>query len=192
MSLGFRYQADINEQIRALELIKRKLRTSIIIKVSKTLRIQDLRHLYYTIHHEKPAPGQLPGIQTITTNRESYRYVAVFVSIYRNASRCNIRTEMDVEALMFAWDYFCLTFPGHIRERRPYGNIRPANFDEAWAIAESVQAGLIELSYCHRCHHNFLINYYSHLQPICQLCAIKKRPGPKPKPKTEQTINQVV
>lgn len=192
MSLSLRYQADIKEQIRALELIKRKLRTSIIIKLCKTLRIQDLRHLYYSIHHQKPVPGPLPGIQTITTTRESYRYVAVFVSIYRSASRCDIRTEMDVEALMFAWDYFCLTFPDHIRERRPYGHIRPANFDEAWAIAESFKAGLIELAYCHRCHHNFLINYCSHLQPICQLCAIKKRPGPKPKPRTEQSINQVV
>jgi len=191
MSMGFRYQADVNEQIRALELIKRKLRTSIVIKVCKTLRIQDLRHLYYTIHHEKPAPGQLPGIQTITTNRECFRYVAVFVSIYRNASRRDIRTEMDVEALMFAWDYFCSTFPGHIRERRPYGLIRPANFDEAWAIAESVQAGLIELAYCHRCHHNFLINYCSHLQPICQLCAIKKRPGPKPMTRTAQSVKPV-
>lgn len=175
MKPDYPYHVNLHEHRLVYELLKRKLRTAIVQKVITRLRAKDLRHIFYTLHREKPQPGQIPSLEMMTQTRESFLYMAVFASIYRCAHRGDFKANMDIEAVMFAWDYFCETFPGHIRERRPFGKIRPANFDEAWVIAEAMQTGLVELQYCFRCHHNFLVTYCTRYQPVCQVCALKSK-----------------
>lgn len=169
------YQMQWYEHWLLYELLKRKLRTSIVKKVITCLRDKDLQHIFYKLHRERPLPGKIPSLEMITQARETYLYMALFVSIYRCASLRNVKTGIDINAVMFAWDYFCKTFPGHIRERRPFGKIRPANFTEAWVIAEAFQVGMVKLRYCSRCHHDFLIIYDSNFKPVCQMCAMKNK-----------------
>jgi hypothetical protein len=167
------YQLQWSEHWLLYELLKRKLRTSIVKKVISCLGDKDLQYIYYKLHRERPLPGKIPSLDSITRSREAFLYVAVFASIYRCASQRNVKTGIDINAVMFAWDCFCKTFPGHISERRPFSKIRPANFTEAWVIAEAIQTGMAELRYCSRCHHDFVIFYDSNYQPICQVCAMK-------------------
>jgi hypothetical protein len=138
--------------------------------VIKSLRPKDLLNIYHSIHQERPISGAVPKIEAIPHSRESFLFMALFASIYRSASRVDIKTDIDVEAIIFAWDYFCQKFPGHIRERRPYGRLRPANFDEAWVIAEALKQGSADLRYCSSCKRNFFIIYGSLYHPICQVC----------------------
>ncbi|MBS4052568.1 MAG: transcriptional regulator [Methylomonas sp.] len=174
MSCKSSFEARLKDQYRAYQLLKRKLRTSLASKIVNNLRPTDLRNIYHAIHQERPQSGTPPSVEAIPNARESFLYMALFVSIYRSASRVNINTEIDVDAVIFAWDYFCTLFPNHIRERRPYGRIRPANFDEAWIIAQGIKDGLTELRYCKTCHRNYLIIHGSKYQPICQICVTDK------------------
>jgi hypothetical protein len=102
--------------------------------------------------------------------------MALFASIYRSACSGAISAEMDLNALVFAWDTFCAFYPSHIQERRPFGRIRPANFDEAWIITEALRDGLAELPYCTTCHTPYLIIHGCKYQQICQMCVLNQIP----------------
>ena len=166
------FETRLQDQHRAYQLLKRKLRTSLAGKIVKSLRPTDLRNLYHMIHKERPQSGSPPSIEAILNARESFLYLALFASIYRSASKVDTQTEIDVDAIIFAWDYFCTMFPNHIRERRPFGRIRPANFDEALIIATALKERSAELRYCTSCHRNYVIIHGSKYQPICQMCAM--------------------
>lgn len=172
MTLLSVYQSGLKEHNLAYELLNRKLRTSIARQIIKNLRPKDLRRIYFSLHQKRPISGVIPRVESIPHTRESFLYMALFASIYRSASRVDIKTDMDINAIVFAWDYFCKTFPGHIRERRPYGRIRPANFDEAWVIAHAIKNGLADLQYCSACKRNFFIIYCTNYPPICQICVM--------------------
>ena len=173
MTMLSAYQSGLKEHNLAYELLKRKLRTSIVRQIIRILRPKDLRYIYYSLHKERPISGVIPSVEAIPHTRESFLYMALFASIYRSASRVDIKTDMDINAIVFAWDYFCKTFPGHIRERRPYGRIRPANFDEAWVIAHAIKNGSADLQYCSACKRNFFIIYCTNYPPICQICVMR-------------------
>lgn len=173
MTMLSAYQSGLKEHNLAYELLKRKLRTSIVRQIIRILRPKDLRYIYYSLHKERPISGVIPSVEAIPHTRESFLYMALFASIYRSSSRVDIKTDMDINAIVFAWDYFCKTFPGHIRERRPYGRIRPANFDEAWVIAHAIKNGSADLQYCSACKRNFFIIYCTNYPPICQICVMR-------------------
>ena len=168
------YDVRLRDQHLAYQLLKRKLRTSIVQTVIRTLRPKDLRNIFHSIYQERPISGVVPKIEAIPHSRESFLYMALFTSIYRSTSRGDIKTNIDLDAIIFAWDFFCQTFPGHIRERRPFGRIRPANFDEAWVIAEAMKNGVADLQFCSNCKRNFFIIYGSLYYPVCQVCVMDK------------------
>jgi len=62
----------------------------------------------------------------------------------------------------------------HIQERRPFGRIRPANFDEAWIISEALKDGIAELPYCTTCHTPYLIIHGCKYQQVCQMCVLNQ------------------
>lgn len=166
------FEARLYDQYRAYQLMKRKLRTAMASKIIKNLRPTDLRNIYHAIHKKRPQSGMIPTIEAIPQARESFLYMALFASIYRSASRVSIKSALDLDAIIFAWDYFCTLFPNHIRERRPFGRIRPANFDEAWVIILAINNGFADMGYCTTCHRNFLIIHGSKYLPVCQICAM--------------------
>lgn len=172
MNCKYSFEARLKDQYRAYQLLKRKLRTSLVSKLVKNLRPTDLRNIYHTIHQERPLSGIPSSVEAIPKARESILYMGLFGSIYRSVSKVDVKTEIDVDAVIFAWDYFCTIFPNHIRERRPFGRIRPANFDEALIIAMAIKDRLAEMRYCTSCHRNYLIVHGSKYQPICQMCAM--------------------
>jgi len=176
ITAGLPFEAQLQEYQLAFELLKRRLRTSYVTQVIKTISLDDLRAMYRMIHPGSgPRPGITPTIQAIPRYRESYVYMSLFAAIYRSASLLDIKTKIDIPAILFAWDFFCERFPNHIREHRPYYKIRPANFNEAWIIAQSLTNGLAVIEYCKDCHGDSLIIQNSDRQPICQICAIDRK-----------------
>ena len=167
------YEEQLQNQHLAYELLKRKLRTSYVSQLIKTITLPEIRDIHRAIHQgESPRSGLLPAIDAIPQVRESLLYISLFASLYRSASQVDIRTEMDVPAIIFAWDFLCETFPNHSRERRPYGKVRPANFSEAWVIAQSLKSDLAALHYCESCHGDYIIIYNCKFPPTCQICAM--------------------
>jgi hypothetical protein len=174
MSNHCAFAARLKDQYWAYQLLKRKLRTKLASRAIKTLRSKDLCNLYFSLHGESPVAGLVSGIAALPQSRESFLYIALFASIYRSACSGAIRAEMDLNALVFAWDTFCAFYPNHIQERRPFGRIRPANFNEAWIIAEALKDGLAELPYCTSCHTPYLIIHGCKYQQVCQMCVLNQ------------------
>lgn len=173
MSLKLPFEEQFQDHFLAYQLLKRKLRTPLVSQVVKSLNLRDLRNMYRAIHPgEKPCSGCYPAIQAIPQSRESFLYIALFASIYRTASSGNFKSEIDIAALLFAWDFFCEYFPNHVRERRPFGKIRPANFTEAWVIIMALKNGNADLHYCSKCHGDFIIIHGSNYSPTCQICIV--------------------
>ena len=169
------YEAQLQDYCLAYELIKRKLRTSYVSQLLNSISLPEIRDIHRAIHHgDSPKSGLLPAIDAIPQTRESLLYLSLFASLYRSASQVDIRTKMDVPAIIFAWDFFCDTFPNQIRERRPYGKVRPANFSEAWVIAQALTIGLAALHYCESCHGEYVVIYNSKFPPTCQICVMDK------------------
>ena len=170
---GLSYEEQLEDYRLVYELLKRKLRTSYISQLIKSISLPEIRDMHRAIHQgESPRSGLLPAIDAIPQVRESLLYMSLFASLYRNASQVDIKTEMDVPAIIFAWDFFCETFPNHRRERRPYDKVRPANFSEAWAIAQALKIGLAALQYCESCHGDTFVIYNSKFPPTCQICVM--------------------
>jgi hypothetical protein len=170
---GLSYEDQLQNYQLAYQLLKRKLRTSYVSQLIKSISLPEIRDIHRSIHQgESPSSGLLPAIEAIPQVRESMLYISLFASLYRSASQIDIRAEMDVSAIIFAWDFFCETFPNHIRERRPYGKVRPANFSEAWVIAQALKIGLAALHYCKSCHGDHIVIYNSKFPPTCQICVI--------------------
>jgi len=170
---GVSYEEQLQSYQLAYDLLKRKLRTSYVSQLIKSISLPEIRAMYRAIHAgESPRSGLLPAIDAIPQVRESFLYLSFFASLYRNASHIDIKTEIDVPAILFAWDFLCETFPDHIRERRPYGKVRPANFSEAWVIAQALKIGLADLHYCESCHGESIVIYNSKFPPTCQICVL--------------------
>ena len=133
---GLSYEEQLEDYRLVYELLKRKLRTSYVSQLIKSISLTEIRAMYRAIHAgESPRSGLLPAIDAMPQVRESFLYLSLFASLYRNASQVDIKTEIDVPAILFAWDFLCETFPNHIRERRPYGKVRPAN-PLVWSIVD--------------------------------------------------------
>jgi hypothetical protein len=170
---GLSYEEQLQNYQLVYQLLKRKLRTSYVSQLIKSISLPEIRDIHRAIHQgESPSSGLLPAIEAIPQVRESMLYISLFASLYRSASQFDIRVEMDVSAIIFAWDFFCETFPNHIRERRPYGKVRPANFSEAWVVAQALRIGLAALHYCKSCHGDHIVIYNSKFPPTCQICVI--------------------
>ncbi|MDT4291673.1 FlhC family transcriptional regulator [Methylomonas sp. MO1] len=174
MSSHCAFATRLNDQYWAYQLLRRKLRTKLACRAIKTLRPKDLCNLYFSLHRESPVSGLVPSITSMPQARESFLYMALFASIYRSACPGDIRSEIDLNAMIFAWDTFCTIYPNHILERRPFGRIRPANFDEAWIITEAMKDGLAELPYCTSCHLPYLVIHGCKYQQVCQMCVLNQ------------------
>ena len=94
---GSSYEEQLEDYRLTYELLKRKLRTSYVSQLIKSISLPEIRDMHRAIHQgESPRSGLLPGIDAIPQVRESLLYMSLFASLYRNASRVDIRTEMDV------------------------------------------------------------------------------------------------
>ena len=84
IKMRYIYEDHLIDHYFAYQLIKRKLRTSYIKEQIKTFSVRELRYMYHSIHHKKPLSGQIQIVTTIPICRESFLYLALFVSIYQN------------------------------------------------------------------------------------------------------------
>jgi hypothetical protein len=82
---GLSYEEQLEDYRLAYELLKRKLRTSYISQLIKSISLPEIRDMTRAIHHgESPRSELLPAIDAIPQVRESLLYMSLFVSLYRN------------------------------------------------------------------------------------------------------------
>ena len=85
------YEAQLEDYRLTYELLKRKLRTSYVSQLIKSISLSEIRDLHRVIHPgEGPRSGLLPAIDAIPQVRESLLYLSLFASIYRNARQAMI------------------------------------------------------------------------------------------------------
>ena len=105
------YEAQLQNYCLAYELIKRKLRSSYVSQLLNNISLPEIRDIHRAIHHgDSPKSGLLPAIDAIPQTRESLLYLSLFASLYRSASQVDIRTKMDVPAIILLGIFFVIPF----------------------------------------------------------------------------------
>lgn len=133
----------------ACELIKRKLRTP-IVHLHTRLPLADIRGWHREIHGQSPSSGLLPSMSTLLPNRSSQIHVSLFAAIYLRLGGDRVLQEIDIRALVEAWDLFDALTANVDRKR-------PADITDAWVIARDLRAGSAQMHRCAKCFSPYLV-----------------------------------
>jgi hypothetical protein len=109
-------------------------------------------------------------MSTLLPNRNSQIYVSVFAAIYQRIGGARVLNEIDIHALVEAWDMFD-KLTAHLDRRRP------ADITDAWVIARDLRARSSVMLRCHKCATPFLVAYDCKLPPTCPVCHEVRRAG---------------
>jgi len=162
----------------AHELIQRKLRTP-IVHLHTQMPLADVREWHREIHGRSPSSGLLPSMATLLPNRSSQIYVSLFAAIYQRIGGTGVLNEIDIHALVEAWDMFD-KLTAHLDRKRP------ADLTDAWVIARDMRARSAAMLRCYKCATPFLVSYDSKLPPNCPIC-YEVRQGVKSKTPTQDS-----
>ncbi|MFZ4701983.1 MAG: FlhC family transcriptional regulator, partial [Candidatus Methylumidiphilus sp.] len=122
-----------------------------------------VREWHREIHGRSPSSGLLPSMSTLLPNPGSQIHVSLFAAIYRRLGGDKVLQEIDIHALVEAWDLFdALT--AHVDRKRP------ADLTDAWVIARDMRARSAAMLRCHKCVTPFLVAYDCKLPPTCPVC----------------------
>lgn len=146
----------------ARELIRRKLRTPIVHLHTK-IPLADIRDWYREIHGRSPSSGLLPSMSTLLPNRHSQIYVSLFAALYRKVGGNRVLQDIDIHAVIQAWDLFS-KLTSHLQRKRP------ADITEAWVIARDMRAKAAVMHLCSKCASPYLVAGDSKLPPTCPIC----------------------
>ena len=169
--------AQHEQRTLAFELIRRKLRTP-IIHLHTRIPLADIRDWHREIHGRSPSSGLLPSMSTLLPNRNSQIYVSVFAAIYQRIGGARVLNEIDIHALVEAWDMFD-KLTAHLDRRRP------ADITDAWVIARDMRAKSAQMQRCAKCAAPYLVAYDCKLPPTCPVCH-EIRQGVKSKNSTQE------
>lgn len=153
----------------ARELIRRKLRTR-IIHLHTQIPLADIRDWYREIHGRSPSSGLLPSISTLLPNRHSQIYVSLFAALYRKLGGNRVLQDIDIHAVIQAWDLFS-KLTSHTQRKRP------ADITEAWVIARGMRAKSAVMHLCSKCASPYLVAGDSKLPPTCPICFAARQAG---------------
>ena len=143
--------AQHKQRALAYELISRKLRTR-IIHLHTRIPLADIRDWHREVHGRSPSSGLLPSMSTLLPNRNSQIYVSVFAAIYQRIGGARVLNEIDIHALVEAWDMFD-KLTAHLDKKRP------ADITDAWVIARDLRARSSVMLRCQKCATPFLVAY---------------------------------
>ncbi len=161
--------AQHEQRALAYELIRRKLRTP-VVHLHTQIPLADIRGWYREVHGQSPSSGLLPSMSTLLPNRNSQIYVSVFAAIYQRIGGTRVLNEIDIHALVEAWDLFD-KLTAHLDKRRP------ADITDAWVIARDLRARSAAMLRCPKCATPFLVAYDCKLPPNCPVCHEARQSG---------------
>jgi len=161
--------AQHKQRALAYELIGRKLRTP-IVHLHTQMPLADVREWHREIHGRSPSSGLLPSMATLLPNRGSQIHVSLFAAIYRRLGGDQVLQEIDIHALVEAWDLFD-GLTAHVDRKRP------ADLTDAWVIARDLRAKSAQMQLCARCAAPFLVAYDCKLPPNCPICSESRQAG---------------
>ena len=161
--------AQHEQRALAYELIRRKLRTP-VVHLHTQIPLADIRGWYREVHGQSPSSGLLPSMSTLLPNRGSQIHVSLFAAIYRRLGGDRVLQEIDIHALVEAWDLFDgLTAHG---DRK-----RPADLTDAWVIARDLRAKSAQMHRCGKCSSPYLVADDCKLPPSCPMCHAIRQSG---------------
>ena len=112
------------------------------------------------MHGRSPSSGLLPSMSTLLPNRSSQIYVSLFAAIYGRIGGEKVLQEIDIHAVVEAWDLFdALT--AHVDRKRP------ADMTDAWVIARDLRARSALMHRCAKCFSAYLVADDCKLPPSC-------------------------
>ena len=161
--------AQHEQRTPAFELIRRKLRTP-IIHLHTRIPLADIRDWHREVHGRSPSSGLLPSMATLLPNRNSQIYVSLFAAVYQRIGGTRVLNEIDIHALVEAWDMFD-KLTAHLDKKRP------ADITDAWVIARDLRARSSVMLRCHKCATPFLVAYDCKLPPNCPVCYESRQAG---------------
>lgn len=153
--------------VRAVELLRREMRTSIVHLITAVPRVV-LRDLHREIHGRSPKSGQLPSSAALLSTRWRQVHAATVVGFYEAYGGRAVRQGGDTDALIAAYD----SYLGVVRGQ---GNRPALDLNDAWVLSRDLRVGLVEVRVCGRCQIRYLVAQDSHLPPTCPLCALRRR-----------------
>ena len=160
--------AQHEQRALAYELIRRKLRTP-VVHLHTQIPLADIRGWYREVHGQSPSSGLLPSMSTLLPNRGSQIHVSLFAAIYRRLGGDRVLQEIDIHALVEAWDLFD-GLTAHVDRKQP------ADLTDAWVIARDLRAKSAQTHRCGKCLSPYLVADDT-VPPSCPVCHAMRQSG---------------
>lgn len=164
----------------AAELIRRGMRLSIVSQVTG-IHLKSLRSLHREILGRGATAGQMPSTRHILATRSAQATASVFAAIYRSAGGAGIFDQIDMKALLTAYDLYRELLGVAISPASP---IKLLDINQAWIITRDIRTGAAYFQECHHCHIHFLSAVDARSPPDCPICALHRQEN------TKQTVSQ--
>jgi len=155
---------------RAIALIRRGMRTSIVWQISGLAPVL-VRELYEEVHGRRPTAGQLPTSSGILCSPHRQASASLFAALYRALGGETIARTVVVDALLKAHALYLEQLdrlPGE-----PLGP--PMDINQAWVIARDLTIGEARFRGCQRCGIRYLAGDFSRVALCCPVCVLKGR-----------------
>ena len=163
--------AEINRFDTAVALIHRGMRLSIVSHVTG-IQPKTLRSLCREIHGCRPVSGQIPSTSGILVTRWAQAMASVLAALYRTASGTGIYDQINLSALLVAYDIY-LQFMGDVTS--PTSPVKLLNITQAWVIARDIRTGVVYFRKCSHCGVDYICTLDCRLSPSCPICALRRR-----------------
>ena len=143
----------------AFELIKRKLRTSIIhlyTGISKPM----LRDMYREYHQVSPSSGQLPFVSSILmkASKKEHAQISLFATQYVDYVGGEV-ANINIQALIAVYDLYCASYKKDFLD-----------FTDAWVIIRDIRSHLAYFQHCFSCGVDYLMAADSYTPLSCPYC----------------------
>jgi hypothetical protein len=164
--------AELERQILAVALIRRRARVSIVHQATLVPRHR-LRHLHQELHGCPASCGQLPALGgAAIKTRTRQVHASLFAVLHRVHAGPGTDRPVDLNALIGAYDLY----------REIAAESAQLTFNDAWVIVRDLRIGTAELRHCRSCEVPYLIASASRLAPTCPFCALYARRGGRQRP----------
>jgi len=155
----------------AVQLIHRGMRLSIVSHVTG-IHLKPLRSLHREILGRGATAGQMPSTRRILATRSSQATASVFGAIYRSAGNSGIHDQIDITALLTAYDLYRELLEVAVSTASP---VKLLDINQAWIIARDIRTGAAYFQECRHCRIDFLSAADADSPMDCPICALRRQ-----------------
>ncbi len=159
----------------AVTLIRRGMRLSIVSRITG-IHLKLLRSLHREIHGRGATSGQMPSTSSILATRSAQATASVFAAIYRSAGSSGIYDQIDMTALLTAYDLYRELLEVAVLPASP---VKLLDINQAWIIVRDIRTGAAYFQECRHCYIDFLSAADANSPLDCPICALRRQESAK-------------